>query len=135
MMEPTLATILAVLKQLSDDFRELREGVFKAVQIAEIDPEMALTRCRKVLEFVVRDTYQRRCDEDPGTRPLENLLQRLVRDGHFPPKLDASNAWGGWTRRSPTCFWRRSTPPTPMKWTTSRTTLPACSQCGASVTA
>jgi tetratricopeptide (TPR) repeat protein len=88
-MEPSLATILGVLKRLSDDFRELREGVFKAVQIAEIDPEMALTRCRKVLEFVVRDTYQRRCSEDPGTRPLENLLQRLVRDGCFPARLEA----------------------------------------------
>jgi hypothetical protein len=50
---------------------------------------MALTRARKVLEYVVRDVYQRRYDEPPGTRPLENLLHRLVRDGYFPDRLNA----------------------------------------------
>src|SRR5262245_42460257 len=50
---------------------------------------MALTRARKVLEYVIRDVYSRRYSEPPGTRPLENLLQRLVKDGHFPDKLDA----------------------------------------------
>lgn len=52
-------------------------------------PEMALTRARKVLEHVVRDVYERRVEEPPGTRPLENLLQRLVKDGYFPDRLDA----------------------------------------------
>ncbi len=33
--------------------------------------------------------YERRCNEPPGTRPLENLLQRLFKDGHFPDRLDA----------------------------------------------
>ena len=50
---------------------------------------MALTRARKVLEYVIRDVYERRIKEPPGTRPLENLLQRLVKDGHFPDRLDA----------------------------------------------
>ena len=50
---------------------------------------MALTRARKVLEYVVRDVFERRVQEPPGTRPLENLLQRLVKDGHFPERLDA----------------------------------------------
>ena len=50
---------------------------------------MALTRARKVLEYVVRDVYQHRIHEPPGTRPLENLLQRLVKDGFFPDRLDA----------------------------------------------
>jgi hypothetical protein len=50
---------------------------------------MALTRTRKVLEYLVRDIYQKRCKEPPGTRPLENLLQRLVRDGHLPARLEA----------------------------------------------
>lgn len=50
---------------------------------------MALTRLRKVLEYVVRDTYEKQIKEAPGTRPLENLLQRLVKDGHFPDRLDA----------------------------------------------
>ncbi len=79
----------ALLDRLSDHFRELREGVQKAIRIADEDPEMALTRARKVLEHVIRDVYQRRCNEPPGSRPLENLIQRLVKDGHFPDRLDA----------------------------------------------
>jgi hypothetical protein len=54
-----------------------------------VDPEMALIRSRKVLEYVVRDVFVRRVGEPPGTRPLENLIQRLVKDGHFPPRLEA----------------------------------------------
>jgi hypothetical protein len=77
------------LEQLSDEFRDLRDGVRKAIRIADEDPEMALTRARKVLEYVVRDVYERRIQEPPGTRPLENLLQRLVKDGFFPRRLDA----------------------------------------------
>jgi hypothetical protein len=50
---------------------------------------MALTRARKVLEYVVRDVFERRVKEPPGTRPLENLLQRLVKEGFFPERLDA----------------------------------------------
>src|SRR5437016_1858185 len=88
-MDPSLQALLARLDRLSDDFREVREGVHKALRVADLDPEMALTRARKVLEFVVRDIYERRCGEPPGTRPLENLLQRLVKDGHLPPRLEA----------------------------------------------
>src|SRR5262249_26926579 len=51
--------------------------------------EQTLTRSRKVLEFVVRDVYHRRCNEPPGTRPLENLLQTMVRAGYFPSRLEA----------------------------------------------
>src|SRR5436190_8753168 len=82
-------SLLHRLDHLSAQFQELREGVLKAIDIADVDPEMALTRARKVLEYVIRDVYQRRCQEPPGTRPLENLLQRLVKDGHFPGRLDA----------------------------------------------
>src|SRR6516225_8611022 len=88
-MDPALQPLLRRLEQLSDQFRELREGVQKAVLVADLDPEMALTRARKVLEYVVRDVYQHRINEPPGTRPLENLLQRLVKDGFFPDRLDA----------------------------------------------
>ena len=88
-MDPSLQTLLHRLDHLSEQFRELREGVRKAVNIADEDPEMALTRARKVLEYVVRDVYQHRINEPPGTRPLENLLQRLVKDGFFPDRLDA----------------------------------------------
>src|SRR5207302_8637717 len=88
-MESSVQDFLHQLDRLSDEFHELREGVHKAVRVADLDPEMALTRARKVLEHVVRDVYERRVKEPPGTRPLENLLQRLVKDRHFPPILDA----------------------------------------------
>jgi len=88
-MEPSFRALLDRLDRLSDQFRELREGVQKAIRIADEDPEMALTRARKVLEHVIRDVYQRRCNEPPGSRPLENLIQRLVKDGYFPDRLDA----------------------------------------------
>jgi formylglycine-generating enzyme required for sulfatase activity len=88
-MDPALQRLLRRLEELPDQFRELRDGVQKTIQVAEIDPEMALTRARKVLEYVVRDVYQRRISEPPGTRPLENLLQRLSKDGHLPARLAA----------------------------------------------
>src|SRR4051794_2168833 len=88
-MNLSLQTMHARLDQLSDEFREVREGVRKAILVAEFDPEMALTRARKVLELVVREVYQRRVRESPGTRPLENLVQRLVKDRVLPDRLDA----------------------------------------------
>ena len=88
-MDPSLQSLLNRLERLSGQFQELRVGVQEAIKIADISPEMALTRSRKVLEYLVRDVYERRISEPPGTRPLENLLQRLVKDGFFPDRLDA----------------------------------------------
>ena len=88
-MDPLFQNVIDRLNHLSDEFAELREGVRKAVLVADLDPEMSLTRARKVLEYVVRDVFERRVHEPPGTRPLENLLQRLVKDGFFPERLDA----------------------------------------------
>jgi hypothetical protein len=88
-MEPRFEELLRRMEQLSAQVHELREGIRQSVTIAEQDPEMSLTRARKVLEYVVRDVYERRVGEPPGTRPLENLLQRLVRDAHLPKRLAA----------------------------------------------
>ena len=88
-MDTSLQDLTDCLNQLSEQFEELREGVRKAIDGATVDPEMALIRSRKVLEYVIRDVFVRRVGEPPGTRPLENLIQRLVKDGHFPPRLEA----------------------------------------------
>jgi hypothetical protein len=88
-MDPSLQPLLDRLDLLTDEFGELRDGIRKAVRIAGDDPEMALTRVRKVLELVVREVYGRRCQEPPGTRPLENLLQRIAKDGYLPARLAA----------------------------------------------
>jgi CheY-like chemotaxis protein len=88
-MEVSFEMLLASLDRIAGEYFSLRDGIRKAVEIASIDPEMALTRSRKVLELVLRDVYQRRCNESPGTRPLENLVHRLVKDGHLPRTLEA----------------------------------------------
>jgi len=88
-VETSVESLLPHLDRITDDFSDLREGIRKAVRIAPHDPEMALTRSRKSLELVIRDVYQRRCKESPGTRPLENLVQRLLKDGHLPGRLEA----------------------------------------------
>ncbi len=88
-MDDSLKALVGWLEQIDDQFGELRDGVQQVIKIADASPEMALTRARKVLEFVIRDVYERRILEPPGTRPLENLLQRLVREGFFPDRLDA----------------------------------------------
>ncbi len=88
-MDPALQALLLRLDRLPGGFTEIQEGVRKAVLVADLDPEMALTRSRKVLELVIREVYERCCQEPPGTRPLENLLQRLIKDGHIPARLDA----------------------------------------------
>src|SRR5262249_53731914 len=80
--------LLRRLENLSDQFRELREGIQKAVLVADLDPEMALTRCRKMLEFVVREVYERRSGVPSGTRDLDQLIKLLVKDGHFSPILE-----------------------------------------------
>ena len=68
-------------------FDDLRRLIRKAVRLADDDPEMALTRFARVLEYVVHDAFERLVKEPPGTRPLENLLRRLVKDGHLPLHL------------------------------------------------
>jgi hypothetical protein len=88
-MDRPVQDLLRRMDDLSDQFRELRDGVAKAVRIADQDPDMALTRARKVLELIVRDVYERRVQAPPGTQPLENLLQRLAKDGHIPRKVAA----------------------------------------------
>src|ERR1019366_3401982 len=77
-------------EQLLARKRELRAGVEKAIHIASEDPQMALGRARMVLELMVRDVYERRFHEPPGTRPLESLIQRLDSEGGLPDQFDAS---------------------------------------------
>ena len=92
-MDSSFQDLLKRLDHLSDQFNDLRVGVQKAIRIADEDPEMALTRSRKVLEYIVRDVYHRRIGEPAGSRPLEHLLQRIVKDGHLPGRLDAFATW------------------------------------------
>ena len=75
------------LDSLSGELLELRQEIKLTLQLADIDPRMTLTRTRRVLEYVVNEVYRRHFNEDPGTRPLENLLQRLIKEHILPPKV------------------------------------------------
>ena len=44
---------------------------------------------RKVLEYIVRDVFERRFDQNPGSRPLDNLVTQLVKENHFPALIGA----------------------------------------------
>ncbi len=68
---------------------EIRENFRRTVTISDQYPEMALTGARKVLQYVIQDVFEFRVGEPAGTRPLENLIQRLVKDGHLPKKMEA----------------------------------------------
>lgn len=89
-MDQQIQQLLRRFDDLSSELHELSDRVQKVVQLAEIDPEMALTRVRKILESIVREVYQRRCGREPKTQPLENLLQQLIKEGHLPPRIEAA---------------------------------------------
>ena len=78
------------LGRLSSQMEELHESVRQVVAVAEADPEMALTKVRKVLESVLRRVWEHFIPNEPiGTRPLEEVLQRLQKNGYLPRKQAA----------------------------------------------
>jgi hypothetical protein len=78
------ADLVRRLEDLARPVREALVGIRRAVKIAPNDPDMALTRTRKVLEYVARQAFERHNKEPAGTRDLMELLQHLVKAGHMP---------------------------------------------------
>ncbi len=68
---------------------EISDGVKKAITLANIDPDMALGRARKVLDFIISDLYKREFGRSPGTQPLENSVQQLAKAGKLPRTMVA----------------------------------------------
>jgi hypothetical protein len=68
---------------------EISDGVKKAITLSNIDPDMALGRARKVLDFIVADLYKREFGRSPGTQPLENSVQQLAKAGKLPRTMVA----------------------------------------------
>ena len=90
-MDARLGELLNRLPDLPVPYRELRAEVERAIIEAERDPVTSLVYARRVLEHVLRDVFDRHVNgEKAGTRPLENVLQRVVKDGHFPGELAGS---------------------------------------------
>jgi len=88
-MDPTLRDVLARLDRVTGPLEQLRACFKEAVDVTAVSPSMALTAARKVLEFIVRDIYKRHTGNEAGTQPLENLLQRLNKDGCLPRLIAA----------------------------------------------
>jgi tetratricopeptide (TPR) repeat protein len=78
-----------VIDRIPESFTEVREGVQKAIDLTQMDPAMAITRVRLVLDHIVRQVFQARFQEPPGTRPLNELQQRLLREEKLPRRLYA----------------------------------------------
>jgi formylglycine-generating enzyme required for sulfatase activity len=87
-MDPSLQPLLALLGRLPEEFRDIRTEVETAVRVMDQAPSLAVVPPRKVLDLVVREVYERCLREPAGTRPLEGLTQRLVKEGHLPPGLE-----------------------------------------------
>jgi hypothetical protein len=114
--EAVLAQLLIRLDEFSSNmsaqFNELRDGIRRAVRIAQDDPEMSLTRARKVLDYIVRDVYDVSMKkEKAGTQPLDSLLQRLVKENHLPTRIAAhANTVRNWGNVGTHTFGEQITP-------------------------
>ena len=89
-MSGTFQELLTEAQRAASGTPELFDALAPLPALLENDPEAGLMRVRKLLEFVVRDVYGRRYSEPAGTRPMENLTQRLAKDGYLTKKLAAS---------------------------------------------
>src|SRR3954453_21140651 len=66
---------------------QIRDDLRCAIGVAGSDSVSCAIRARRVVEYVVRDVYQRRIGKPSGTQPLEGVLAKIVKDGHFPEEL------------------------------------------------
>jgi hypothetical protein len=92
-MNRTVQELSNLLDFIPPRFAELEYRVRKALELAEIDPEAALVRTRKTLEWIAARLFERhigkiRLDEPP---PLEQMIRQLFTGGHLP-KVMASYA-------------------------------------------
>jgi hypothetical protein len=92
-MNRTVQELSYLLDSIPPRFAELEYRVRKALELAEIDPEAALVRTRKTLEWITARLFERhigkiRLDDPP---PLEQMIRQLFTGGHLP-KVMASYA-------------------------------------------
>ncbi len=86
---PSIARTQAEIERLSKAFDDIKRSLEQFKRLAQPDPAMALVRARRVLEYVIRDLFQRHISEKPGTRPLDNLIARLVQENILDLHLKA----------------------------------------------
>jgi hypothetical protein len=86
-MTDALANLQLRLARLPPDDRDLGQDMRGAILAADSDSVSCAIRARRVLEHVVRDVYQRRIGKPSGAQPLEGVLAKIVKEGHFPEEL------------------------------------------------
>jgi eukaryotic-like serine/threonine-protein kinase len=75
------------LIDLVTDKQALWESFQRTIDIAAKDPDLGLVGARKVLQRVVREVYERRIGEPAGTRPLEKIVERLVKERYLSDRF------------------------------------------------
>ncbi len=75
------------LENLVTDKQALLESLHRVSDVAAKVPHLAVIGARKVLERIVREVYERRIGEPAGTRPLEKIVERLVKERFLPDRF------------------------------------------------
>jgi hypothetical protein len=86
-MTPPIQALIDRLDRLPKRGENLGVDLRKALIAADSDSVSCAIRARRVVEYVVRDVHDRRIGKPSGTQPLEGVLARLVKEGHFPGEL------------------------------------------------
>ena len=90
--DPDVQQLMTRVARLPPQLAPLRTAVEEAIAYAEEKPGWALISVRSVLEYVVREVFERRIatrKAGGAPPPLENVLQQLGKAGFFPGQLDA----------------------------------------------
>jgi hypothetical protein len=86
-MIPSLRELVGRVDRLSGCPGKLDDDLRAAIVDAERDSVASAIRARRVLDHIIRDVFERHVNEPAGSRPMEQLLTRIVKDGHFPDEL------------------------------------------------
>jgi hypothetical protein len=74
------------IRNANIDNSQYRDEVISAIELSEFNPDMCLTKCRKILERIVHQLHDELLGK-PGTKPLEQLVADLGRHGKLPRKV------------------------------------------------
>ena len=83
----SLRELLGRLDRLSVHLGGLGDDMRAAIEDAERDSVASSIRARRVLDHVIRHLFEQSEKAPAGTRPMEELLTRIVKAGHFPDEL------------------------------------------------
>jgi hypothetical protein len=83
----SLRELLGRVDRFSGRLGSLGDDLRSAIEDAERDSVASAIRARRVLDHIVRRIFERNVKETAGSRPMEQLLTRIVKDGHFPDEL------------------------------------------------